>query len=330
MLPVKICFFLFLLSAFIFAGQPVLAQDNPPTAPPPQVAAPAATAPGQEQPAAPPEPASVKLRLGSGDLLYVTVYGVPELAQELRVGNDGDVSMALVGSVHIAGLTAEEAQAAMEKRLMDGGFLRNPHVSVLVKEYATQGASVMGEVVRPGVYPVLGARRLFDVVAAAGGLTPRAGKIVTITHRDHPHDPINVEMSNDPAKSAQSNVPVRPGDTVVVTKAGLVYVVGEVGRPSGLVMENNETMTVLQAIALAQGTTSMAALDRSKLIRKTPKGPVEIPIPLRKILAAKAPDVGLQPDDIVFVPGSPGKGFTRRGVEAIIAITTGLAVYRRP
>jgi polysaccharide export outer membrane protein len=266
--------------------------------------------------------------IGAGDLLKVSVLGAPESDQEVRVGADGNIFLNLEGSVHVAGLTTEQAQATIAKKMVAGGFFTDPQVSVFAKEYATQGVSVLGEVQKPGVYPLLGARTLFDVLSLAGGTTPKAGQVISITHRDHPQAPTNVLMTNNTAQSLQSNVDIFPGDTIVVSKAGIVYVVGDVRRPSGVMMENGTQMTVLQAIAMAEGTAPTASLNGAKIIRKTPKGPQEMPLELKKILAAKSPDIQLQADDIIFVPGSAAKGAAKRGLEAIIQAATGLAIYR--
>jgi polysaccharide export outer membrane protein len=213
--------------------------------------------------------------------------------------------------------------------LKDGGFLRDPHVSIFVKEYVTQGISVMGEVARPGVYPLLGVRRLFDALSSAGGTTSKAGKVVSITHRENPNVPQLITLSNDPTKSSAGNVEILPGDTIVVSKAGIVYVVGEVVKPSGFVMENNESLTVLQALALAEGLGRTASANGAKIIRKSPDGLKEIPVPLKKILEGKATDVPMQGEDVLFVPASAGKNATRRTLEALVQTATGLAVYRR-
>jgi polysaccharide biosynthesis/export protein len=268
-----------------------------------------------------------QIRIGGGDLIEVSLYGVPDFKQELRVSESGDISLPLVGAVGVAGRTPEEAQVEIAKSLVAGGFFRDPHVSVFIKDYASQGVSVMGEVGRPGVYPMMGSRRLYDLVSAAGGFTPKAGKLVTVTHRDDPNNPDKVILSDDPAKSAQSNVEVMPGDTIVVAKAGIVYVVGDVVRPGGFVMENNERLTVLQAVALAQGVNRTAALNAARIIRRSSAGPSEVKIPLKNILAAKATDLELQPEDILFVPGSAAKGAMRRGMESVIQVATGLALY---
>src|SRR5262249_37981898 len=110
-------------------------------------------------------------------------------------------------------------------------------------------------------------------------------------------------------------------------KAGIVYVVGDVRKPSGILMQNSR-LTALQAVAMAEGTNPTAALNSAKLIRKTPEGLQEIPLPLKKILSAKAPDWQLQPDDILFVPSRVAKSASRGGLEAIIQAATGAAIYR--
>lgn len=287
-----------------------------------------ATTPLAAQPATPVADPPM-IRVNGGDLLELKVFGVPEMSSEARIGSDGNISVALIGPVHVAGLTSTEAERLIEKRLVDGGMLRDPHVSVFVKEYATQGISVMGEVAKPGIYPLLGARRLFDALSSAGGTTARAGKVISITRRDDPEHPLLMTMDADPKKAAGANVEIRPGDTIVVSKAGVVYVVGDVARPGGYVMENNESLRVLQAVALAQGFNRTAALDSAKLIRKTAAGTTEeISVPLKKIMENKVQDIAMQGDDILFIPASAAKGALRRTMEAAIQAATGMAIYR--
>jgi polysaccharide biosynthesis/export protein len=267
------------------------------------------------------------LTIGGGDLLKISVLGAADSDQEVRVDQDGNASLNFIGSVHLAGLTASQAQSMIAKKLEDGGFYTHPQVTVFAKEYATQGVSVLGEVQHPGVYPLLGSRRLFDVLSLAGGTSQKAGRIVSITHRDHPEAPRSVLLSNDASESVKSNIEVFAGDTILVSRAGVVYVVGDVHKPSGVIMDNGTDMTVLQAIAMAEGTNATAALNKAKLIRKTPKGPQETPLPLRDMLSSKSPDIRLQAEDIIFVPNSAAKNATRRSLEAVIQMATGLAIY---
>ena len=118
------------------------------------------------------------LRLAAGDLVEVQVFDTAELSGRLRVSEKGEIQMPIAGPVEVQGLTAEQAGARITARLRDAHILNEPHVSVFVVEYATQGVSVLGEIKNPGIYPVLGAHGLLDFISVAGGVTPTAGKVV--------------------------------------------------------------------------------------------------------------------------------------------------------
>jgi polysaccharide export outer membrane protein len=269
--------------------------------------------------------AQASLRLSPGDLVELSVYNVPELATRARVSNRGDIYLPLIDYVHVAGLTAEETQAVIQQKLSNGGFVKNPHATVFVETYVSQGASLLGEVGRPGIYPVVGQQRLFDVISAAGGFTEKAGRSITITHRGQPDKPLVVPLARNVSDNPDSNVFVYPGDTIVVRKADIVYVVGDVGRPSGFAMDSGH-LTVLQVIALAGGTTKTAKLSSVRLLRKGPEGVNETPIPLKKILEAKAPDLQMQADDILFVPTSAAKAAASRSLEAVMQTASALSI----
>jgi len=272
---------------------------------------------------------SSELRLGAGDLLELKVFNAPELSEVLRVSGAGEITVPLVGPTKVAGLTAEQAQKDIEQRLVSGGFLRDPHVNILVKEFASQGISVLGEVARPGIYPLLGSPRLFDALSAAGGTTSRAGKMVYVIHREHPSAGNAILLSQDPKRALAQNVFLQLGDTVMVSRAGIVYVSGDVKTPGGYVMNNDDSLTVLQALALAQGVNPTASTKNVRIIRRKDGKLQEIPVQLKQILAAKAPDIALENDDVLFVPNSASKSAARRSMESIVQVATGLAIYRR-
>jgi polysaccharide export outer membrane protein len=267
-----------------------------------------------------------EMLIGNGDLLEVTVLGAPEYKYEVRASSTGEIALPLAGTLHVGGLSVEAAESAIAQRLQHVGAFNDPQVSVFEKDYATQGISVLGEVQKPGIYPLLGPHTLLDAISAAGGTTARAGNVVTITHRAQPEKPNVVHLSYSGSSQHTDDATLQPGDTVVVSKAGLVYVVGDVHEPAGIVMENSH-LTVLQAIAMAHGTNPTAKLSAAKLIRKNGSDVKEIPIPLNKILQAKSPDLTLQPEDVVFVPGSAIKGATRRTLEAMVQAATGYVIY---
>ena len=289
----------------------------------------------QQAAPAPPLPAKANLSsgqnsgsgllLGPGDLIDVGVYNVPELATKARIGSNGNIYLPLIDYVHIAGLTPEEAQDVIQKRLADGGFVRSPHVNVFVDEHAARGASVLGEIARPGVYPMLGQQRLFDLISAAGGFTDKAGRSISIAHRDQPGTPTIVPLSRNLSDNPESNILVFPGDTVIVRKADVIYVVGDVGHPSGFLMDNGH-LTVLQAIALAGGTNKTAKLSGVKIIHRGAGGMTETPVQLKKILQAKASDQSLEAEDILFVPSSAGKAAMGRTLEAALQAATAVSI----
>lgn len=274
-------------------------------------------------------PTGSDIQIGSGDLLEINAFGT-DFTETSRVSETGDVSLPLIGTVHVGGMNTEQARDVIAADLVKGNWYKNPQVTVFIKEYSTQGVAVLGEVAKPGVYPRLGEHRLLDLISAAGGLTPKAGKLITITRRGESQPSERVEYTNDPAKQLSSNVEVRPGDTIFVSQAGIVYVIGDVARPSGFVMDNNGTMTALEALAMAGGTTANAKLGGARLIRKTPAGVQDIPVPMQKIMQAKSEDLALQAGDVLFIPSSAAKSALRRGTEAILQAATGIAIYRRP
>ncbi|MGH9504296.1 MAG: polysaccharide biosynthesis/export family protein [Terriglobales bacterium] len=298
--------------------------------PPEPVFPSAAPASSQPETSTPVDQAGPDTRLGPGDMLEISVYNVPELGTKSRLGNNGDVYLPLIDYVHVEGLTVEEAQALIEKRLSDGGFVKNPHVTLNVDQSFSQGASLLGEVSRPGVYPIIGEPRLLDVISAAGGFTSAAGRSITITHRDQSDKPVTVPLSRKLSDNPAINVPISPGDTILVHRADIVYAVGEVGRPSGFLMDT-DNLTVLKVIALAGGTTRFAKTTGARIIRKGPDGMTETQIDLKKMLQAKIADLPMKPDDILFVPSSTGKVIMGRTVDvAMQAASAASIVAIRP
>lgn len=274
------------------------------------------------------QPASdqpLAVRLGTGDLIEVNVYNVPELTTKARVSNAGDVYLPLIDYVHVDGLTQEEAQALIEKRLSDGGFVRAPHVTIFVDEASSQGVTVMGEVGKPGVYPDAADHKLYEVISSAGGFTVAASKKIAIIRRGQA-EPIRIDLPRNLADDLSGNVEVLPGDTINVPRAPVVYVVGDVGRPSGLLIDNG-SLTVLQALALAGGTNHTAKMNGVRIIRKTPSGMTETRVALKRILEAKTPDVTLQADDILFVPLSGARVVAAQTISAAISAATAVSVY---
>jgi polysaccharide export outer membrane protein len=271
---------------------------------------------------------SPSLQISSGDLVQVLVFDTPELSGNLRVAQDGTVRLPLGGEVAVAGLTPAAAANAIELRLKQSRILLNPHVQVSIGEFATTGVTVLGEVKTPGNYPLLGSHTLPDVIAAAGGLDAVAGDDITIARAadlQHPLFVTGIHSKN----FASNNIPLQPGDRVTVSKAGIVYVLGDVGRAGGFVIDPNGGLSVLQALSLAQGFNRTAAQRKSFIIRKSDNSIDHIGSDIQKILDGKLADAGLHDGDVLYVPSSLAKTFTYRGIEAAIQLGTGFAIYRQ-
>jgi polysaccharide biosynthesis/export protein len=268
-----------------------------------------------------------QLHIAPGDELEVTIFAASDLSAHGRVDNDGNIFIPLLGSVHVAGMTSGEAGQAIAAKLQQNNVVNHPQVSVFVKEYATGQISVVGEVNKPGVYSALGAHRLLDILQDAGGLTDKAGNLVTVSHRGTT-DVTTIELPKDPVAMAHNNVELQPGDTVIVPKAGIVYVLGEVNRPGGYISNSSTGFTVLQVMAAAGGPTHLASEGKTMMMRRSTSGLQEIPVPLSKMLRGKQADMPVQPDDILYVPSSAVKSVLSLG--SIVTLTSQAAVYRIP
>jgi polysaccharide biosynthesis/export protein len=263
--------------------------------------------------------------ISAGDVLEVSVFGAPDLSQRTTVNSSGNIYMPLINYVRVAGMHVEDAQGVVEQAYFKNGVLKNPHVSITVTSYSS-GVVLMGEVGRPGIYPIVGSGKLFDILAEAGGTTPTAGQLITITHKSG-IDSQTVFLTSDPAQSMAANVPVQQGDTIIVSKAGVIYVVGEVLSPNGFLMDEKGQYTVMKAVAMARGLSKFAKPSKARLVRRVPGGELEIPVPLDKILVSQAKDVPMQSNDILFVPSSKGKIAASKTVDVAVALASGLAFY---
>ena len=264
------------------------------------------------------------LLIGHGDLLHISVFREPDLEQKLRVNDAGDIDLDLVGAVKVAGLTSAEAAKAVARAYEHERYLNHPQVSVLVEEYATQNVSVLGQVNRPGAFSVATARSLLDVLALAGGLTEIADRHVTI-QRANKRESSVIFVPNHAAADLQTAT-VYPGDTVLVPKAGVVYVLGDVARPGGYVMQDEAKLTVLQAVAMASGANRTAKEDETRLIRKVNGNYREQTVALKEIEKGKAPDMQLEADDVLYVPFSMGRNMVL-GASSILSSTSSAAIY---
>lgn len=266
--------------------------------------------------------------IGPGDVLDISVFDTPELQTKVRVSDEGNIEMAFIGTIHVSGLTPGHAADVISKKLKETNTVKHPMVNLFVSEYAYNRVSVLGEVKSPATFPVVGQMRLLDAVSDAGGLLPSASGIVTISHRD-PSDRSADFVVSDPSQgNAIENPPILPGDTVIAKKAGIVYVVGGVIHPGGFAIELNQKLSLLKAMALAEGPAPGASLRKAVLLRTVAGQRQEIPVDLKALLHRKKNDMQLQPDDILYVPVNGARAGLHEGVGAITSAAAYAAIYR--
>ncbi len=305
----------------------------------------------------PPQPDELKAKcadqvrstylLGPGDQLEISAPELTELAnKQIRVDGEGDIEVPLGGRVHVAGLTAQKTEEELNKVLSK--YIRHPQVVVSVAEVRSQPVSVLGAVNTPGVHQVQGHKTLLEMLALAGGIRPDAGYSIRITRESDwgciPLPNAQLDASGRfsvaelnlkkimEAKNPEENIQIFPHDVISVPKAEMVYVIGEVKRSGGFVLGEHQSMSVLQALSLAEGLNSTADTRHARILRldRNADQRVEMAVDVKGILSGKGRDVPLQGDDILFVPGSTGKKAVLRGLEAAIQTGTGLAIWRMP
>ncbi len=284
--------------------------------------------------------------LGPDDRLSVFVPDLEEsFARPTRVDFSGDVDLPLVGRLHASGLTTQQLEAELNRELKK--YLKEPAAVITVTEFHSQPISVLGQVMSPGIHQIQGRKSLFEVLSLAGGLRPDAGGTVKITrdlkwgaiplpgaHEDATRRfsvaSVSVKSIMDASDPAE-NITIRPDDVISVPKAELVYVVGSVTRPGGFTLGENETLSALQVVSLAEGLLKTAASDKAKILRRSLNSSTrtEIPVNLKRLLADKAPDVALKANDILFVPNSAAKTVGYRSLEAVVQAAGAVAVYGR-
>jgi polysaccharide export outer membrane protein len=280
-------------------------------------------------------------RLGPDDLVDISVFEAPELNRTLRVSANGEISLELLGPIRASGLTPRELETTLQDRLRRT-YMKDPHVGVFVHELESHPVSVVGAVKKSGVFQIRSTKTVIEMISLAEGLSDTAGDTVLIMRgtefsglgaseqvQQGKIEQVNLKELME-SKDSALNVLVYPGDIVKVTSAEVVYVVGEVRKPGGFVLKNNQNISLLQALALAEGLTRTSATSQARIIRTVAKTDqrIEIPVDLGKILSNKKSDLELQPKDILFIPNSAAKSAFYRAAEAAISTATGAAIYK--
>jgi polysaccharide export outer membrane protein len=291
------------------------------------------------------KPASTYV-LGPDDQLVVTVLELEEVHDApLHIDLRGTVNVPLIGRLQAGGLTIDEVEAELNTRFRK--YVKDPHITVAIKEFGSQPVSVLGSVNKPGIHQLRGRKNLFEVLSMAEGLRNDAGNSINITRRMaygklplanavvHPAGGFSVGevavSSVMHAKNPLENIAIMPEDVISVPRAAVVYVVGTVRKSGGFVLGEKTDVSALQAIALAEGLDRGAAANRARIFRKSADGSgsrIEIPVDLSKVLSGKGSDVPLYADDILFVPSSTAKKVSYRALETAVQLSTGVLIWR--
>jgi polysaccharide export outer membrane protein len=278
--------------------------------------------------------------VGQDDLLEIVVFEIPELGITTRVAASGHVSLPLIGPVQVSGMTTQELATEVEESLR-ANYIRDPHVTVLIREYASQPVPILGAVNAPGIYQMKGQKRLLEMLSMAQGLNEEPGSTIQVIRAPSgspsedgtvpPSESISISIEEllEQGKT-ELNIPIYAGDVINVLQAGSVFVVGEALAPGQKVLRNGRNVTVTQAVALAGGFTLDARRDESLIIRVHLDGSrEEIPVgDANKILRGEVPDVVMLPNDILWVPPNKAKPILRRVLDTTIGVVTGLLVLR--
>jgi polysaccharide export outer membrane protein len=269
-----------------------------------------------------------KLKIAPGFLLDVEVYDESDLSGQLRVGEDGNVSMPFVGAVHVAGGVTTDAQRAIEQSLKAAEILKNPQVTVNVIQYEPLMVTVLGEVNSPGRLQMLTPHSLLDVVSFAGGESQLAGNEIDVRHEEAGQATTTpYHYGRNSNGDSIAGVMVHNGDTVLVPRAGVVYVLGAVTRPGGYLMQEDGKLDAAQALALAFGTVIQAKTTDIHIIRRKADGSyVEFPLNYQKMVDGKITPPQLQAQDIVYVPMSHVKA-TLTDATGVISAATSASIY---
>ncbi len=283
--------------------------------------------------------------LGADDQITVQALHVPSITDKpIRIDKSGYIVLPLAGRVRAAGLTVLELERSIRAQL--DPFIRDPEVTVSVIEFKSQPVTVVGAVTNPGVYQLQGGKTLLELLSMAGGTRPDAADTVRITrqancpaplpkrHPDASRQFMVAEISLRQlldATNPASNITICAKDVITLPRARLVYVLGDVRKPGGFPLRDEETTTVLQAVSMAEGTLRTAALGSARILRVQEDGGkrLELPVDIKAMMNAKKPDMEMRPDDILVIPNSVTKTALIRGAEAAIQLGTGIVIWRR-
>jgi polysaccharide export outer membrane protein len=238
--------------------------------------------------------AQTEYRLGAGDTIRIAVYQNPDLSLETRLSDNGVISYPLLGAVRLGGLTVGDGEKAIVDGLKKGDFVKNPQVTIILMQVRGNQVSVLGQVNRPGRYPLeLAQTRLSDVLAMAGGIMPASGSDIVTVLGAREGKPFRKQVDLPTVfGSAQrsDDIVLQGSDVVFVERSPTVYIYGEVQRPGQLRLERD--MTLLQGLAAGGGLT-LRGTDKGIRVHRRVDGKTQIVEPRM--------DEPLREGDVIYV-----------------------------
>jgi polysaccharide export outer membrane protein len=282
--------------------------------------------------------------LGADDQIVLQGANVEELVNKpMRIDANGDVGFPMIGIVHAGGLTVRDVEALVTEKCK--AYVRNPQIVISVTEFKSHPVSVVGAVTSPGIVQIQGFKTLVEVISLAGGVRADAGSRVTITRQvGKGKIPLsNVKLDSSGAfysatanikdittgSNPEDNIQILEHDVISVPRAAMIYVVGEVRKAGGFLLGEDNSVTVVQALSLAEGAERTADLSKATIIRNQQNTSQrrEFVCNIKDVLSGKTADVNLQARDILFIPGSKGKKVAMRTLETLIQTGSGMAIW---
>ena len=284
--------------------------------------------------------------LGPDDLIMIQGPEMDEIVNRpYRVDPDGYISVPMLGRIKAGGMTLGDFDTQLNRTAAK--YVRDPQLVASVSEFHSQPISVVGAVNQPGAQQLQGKKTLMQVISMVGGFRSDAGNTLSIARelqwgvlplpnsKTDPTGKYSVADVSIPEllkeNNPQLNILIMPNDVITVPVSETVYVVGDVHKAGGFLLGEHRNMTVLQAVAMAEGINTTSDSKHSRIIHHAADASLrtETPVNVKMILAGKAEDLPLDGGDILFVPGSISKKAGLRTVEAVIQTATGMAVWGR-
>ena len=281
--------------------------------------------------------------LGPNDQILIRAVQVDEIGQRpYRIDGEGNIDLPLIGTLKAGGLSVDQLERELAKRLV--AYVRNPQVSVTVVQYRSEPVFFIGAFRVPGIYSLQGSRTLVEMLSSIGGLQPNASRRITISRRleygpltlpnarvDKATNTSTVEIGmgslRDNVNPAEDIV-LQPYDEIYVSREEMVFVSGEVGKVGGVPLEEREFISVTQALSISGGLTHDADAEKARVLRpilSTSKR-AEIPVNLKLVLAGRADDYPLMPNDVLYIPRKRSHIDTLGKISVVVvpAVVTGL------